>query len=96
VLAGDVAHEVGADEAGAAGDQNRFEECHVSSSVDAVVRVDAVFVGLVVIVRLGGDVDQVPRLGADPLHAVEYAVGNDQQHRVVLSHEDLVHLALRR
>ena len=56
--------------------------------------VDTILVGFVVVVRMGGQVDDHGGLGADALHAVQDAGRNHQQDVVALTHEEFVHLAL--
>jgi len=55
---------------------------------------EAVFVGLLVIVELGGHVDDESHLLTDTLEAVHHTGRDLEQHRVLIAHEELVHLAV--
>src|SRR5260221_305859 len=61
-----------------------------------VVRRDAELVRLVVVIRVGRRVDEHAAHGLHALHAVRPAGRDAQEDGVLLAHEELVHLALRR
>ena len=51
------------------------------------------FIRIIVIVDFGGTIDDHPRLGTGSLHSVGHHRGDDEEHGVVLAHEEFVDLA---